>query len=283
MSLSFPRVRDACQNCHRRKIRCHLIPGNSSCQHCSSNGTACLFAPRARAGRPRRSNADTQRNVQWELAKCPGTQAERGYAAPMLVPMEENFGLQHYWTPDKALGDVTDINFASHDHSNINAPQLPLKTSPLSPTLQTNFDFLLPDEAAVDFDTILRLCSDLDRYCRAVREGVMASKDMEVLLKLLESTGATARSSTSEKASNALILAALYKVFDLCEAVIRDVLNGGTDIMDSLYRLKRLDVVLLQAKIALNRMGHEEASKKSSEIHHWIESIVKQQQYQDVW
>ena len=52
---SYPKVRGACEYCHRRKIRCILPLESGACHNCAATGTTCLFAPRAKAGRPRRN------------------------------------------------------------------------------------------------------------------------------------------------------------------------------------------------------------------------------------
>lgn len=53
-----PKIREACENCHRRKIRCIIAQGNTACVNCVHNGTACLFAPRSKPGRPRRESRE---------------------------------------------------------------------------------------------------------------------------------------------------------------------------------------------------------------------------------
>jgi len=58
---SYPKVRGACEYCHRRKIRCILPPESGSCHNCAATRTTCLFAPRAKAGRPRREHTQLQR------------------------------------------------------------------------------------------------------------------------------------------------------------------------------------------------------------------------------
>jgi Fungal Zn(2)-Cys(6) binuclear cluster domain len=47
------KVRAACEACHRRKIKCQPPAGGGVCQACEVNDRKCLFAPRAKAGRPR--------------------------------------------------------------------------------------------------------------------------------------------------------------------------------------------------------------------------------------
>lgn len=44
--------REACEECHRRKIRC--VSNNGACQYCVASGRACTFHPRSVMGRPRK-------------------------------------------------------------------------------------------------------------------------------------------------------------------------------------------------------------------------------------
>ncbi|KAF6798269.1 hypothetical protein CSOJ01_12701 [Colletotrichum sojae] len=46
-------LRDACDNCHRKKSRCHS-EGSGACVDCRQTGQACVFSPRRQMGRPRR-------------------------------------------------------------------------------------------------------------------------------------------------------------------------------------------------------------------------------------
>lgn len=46
-------VRNACDACHRRKIRCITARNGGPCHHCQSRGLSCYFLPRYRSGRPR--------------------------------------------------------------------------------------------------------------------------------------------------------------------------------------------------------------------------------------
>jgi hypothetical protein len=46
-------VRNACDACHKRKIRCIPSRNGGPCHHCHSRGLSCYFLPRYRSGRPR--------------------------------------------------------------------------------------------------------------------------------------------------------------------------------------------------------------------------------------
>ncbi|RMZ79131.1 hypothetical protein DV738_g3495, partial [Chaetothyriales sp. CBS 135597] len=49
---TLPRVRDACEECHSRKIKCHATIAGA-CRACQNNGRLCFFLPRNKSGRPK--------------------------------------------------------------------------------------------------------------------------------------------------------------------------------------------------------------------------------------
>ncbi|POR32682.1 Uncharacterized protein TPAR_07103 [Tolypocladium paradoxum] len=49
-------LRNACDYCHRRKMRC-TSAGGGACAYCRQNGQACTFSLRSHMGRPRRRSA----------------------------------------------------------------------------------------------------------------------------------------------------------------------------------------------------------------------------------
>lgn len=46
-------VRNACDACHKRKIRCIVSRSGGPCHNCKSRGLSCYFLPRYKSGRPR--------------------------------------------------------------------------------------------------------------------------------------------------------------------------------------------------------------------------------------
>lgn len=54
-------LREACDNCHRRKTRCPT-DGGGPCTNCRANGQVCTFNPRNRTGRPRVRPSRSKRN-----------------------------------------------------------------------------------------------------------------------------------------------------------------------------------------------------------------------------
>lgn len=47
-----PQVRNACEECHSRKIRCHST-SDGGCRACQNSGRLCFFLPRNKSGRPK--------------------------------------------------------------------------------------------------------------------------------------------------------------------------------------------------------------------------------------
>lgn len=164
--------------------------------------------------------------------------------------------------------------------------------TPSTSSTPPRFETFATTDESLDFDAALKLCSDLDRSYRALRDGQTQTSTQEVegIIRMVEYTCATARTATfsaaAEKASTALILAAIYKVFDVIETLVRqinDMCNSAQDALERLLRMKRMDIALLQAYMFLNQMGQTDAVKKISEIHTWMDSILQQQQYQMIW
>lgn len=151
------------------------------------------------------------------------------------------------------------------------------------------YDISTSANETLEFDAALKLCGDLDRSYRGLRDGQTGGAEVESILKTVEYACTTARmavsSASAERASTqALILAGMYKVFEICESLVRQMVNGNEGSrLDRLFRLKRLDFALLQGFMFLNHIGQVEAIKKISEIHTWITSILQQQEYQALW
>lgn len=52
-------LRDACDTCHRRKIRCPT-EAVGACSNCRKSGQVCVYSPRSEMGRPRRKRGEKQ-------------------------------------------------------------------------------------------------------------------------------------------------------------------------------------------------------------------------------
>jgi hypothetical protein len=229
----------------------------------------------------------------------------------MVAGEELQFGaimaFDNYWDPDEMtdmqeLGDVdffTDnitpqerrkppmaLNGAQQDTTHKDGA-LGLLTPSHSSTAQ--YDIFASEDESLDFDTALKLCGDLDRSYRTLRDRQVDAIEVKGIMKMVEYACTTARiaasSVSAEKASTALILAVVYKVLEICEILIRQIVDDGSkaDSLDRSFRLQRLDLALFQGFMFLNHTSQVDALKKVSELHTWISSIMQQQQYQSIW
>lgn len=186
-------------------------------------------------------------------------------------------GFDSYWDPGKMtdLQEMRSVDFLEqseetgreeHELQNMNEMLQPSITKQdsvlgiLTPSRSSTppcFDTSTTSGESLDFDAALKLCGDLDRSCRALREGQLSVDEVEGVIRMVEYTCATARmsalSALAEKASTALILAALYKVFDVCETMARQINDSSAlRALECLFRLKRLDLAILQAYMFLD-------------------------------
>ena len=309
MSSSLPKIRSACENCHKRKIRCNLSPGSGTCQNCSANGSFCYFAPRIKAGRPRLTD-----KVQHQLISHNDTSGhpyltegafKNTYNTSMLSDSSHSTPIPLF----QASRNIGERTLADELHTLV--PQNPVQTdqtqeqttsiqngsSTFSDRILTNsiFGDMVPTSTPLEtshfaapntssgFDLMLRSCEDLDHHCRFVEELNHRVDYMCVVLNGMESAcmvtmQVSSSLSISDGASVALISAAFYKIFELCQKIVSHVLSSLTSHeppLDTLVLLKRLDLMMLQAKIVLVRVIQPEAVETASQIHQWIDSFVK--------
>lgn len=157
-----------------------------------------------------------------------------------------------------------------------------------SSTPPPRYDIPTLADGSLEFDAALKLCGDLDRSYRGLRDGQAGMAELEGIMRTVEYACSTARisisSASGDKASTqALILAAMYKVFEICESLVRQIVGNEGDILDRLFRLQRLDLALLQGFMFIRHTGQVDALKRISDLHTWILSILQQQEYQKIW
>ncbi|KAN0099097.1 hypothetical protein V8E51_012872 [Hyaloscypha variabilis] len=332
MSLPYPRVRDACESCHRRKIRCRLLPGSPACQSCLTSGDSCLFAPRAKAGRPRRTHSEKlqRRQMSWLATEnnCSRTASDNRHVESnagtmaMLTADEMQFdavvAFDDYWGSEKMAGmkDLDSAEFLGHNptptkgggqimnmeefgdvdfHTYNSPPHEAGEASIVLNTVQHRTSTEIQEiqlytftsvAGILDFEAALKLCGNLDRSYGALRDGKSEAFEMRGIMELIEYTCATAASSSStEKASTALLLAAIYKVLEICEIIIQQTGDGCSkaDLWDCSFRLQRLDLALFQSFRLLKRMNQLDALKRVSELHACIGSTLQQELYRSMW
>lgn len=328
MPSTCPRVRNACENCHKKKIRCLLQPDREACQNCSASRSQCLFAPRVKTGRPRL--ARTASGPQQSPFQCddletllqlqnesphdfqdmslPGS----GQCDTTLVFKEQSnsnstLSMHGAREAESLAQQAVGLHNYSNDRGSIWAEHksqdslldpwtTPLTTAPETPSSTlSNMAITFPStpshlsenlEPGFDFSSYLQLCTNLDRQCHLLREANYSTTNLHDVLSTIGPACTTAiktisSTSASALASSALVLAGVYKVFQICETIIRHASSGTlgpqAQTLDHLLLLKILDLALLQGKDFLTRTGHGEAAKKAGHMHCCLEMLVKEQ------
>ena len=134
-----------------------------------------------------------------------------------------------------------------------------------------------------DFDFILKFCKDLEENCRLLKESPYHTLNLHNVISDTESSCALAMQasfylSKSDGASTSLLVAAVYKVFEICEILLSTTPapTSPDQSMDTLVLLKKVDLLLLHANIAATRLTQGEATKKACQLHYWAESLIQQ-------
>ena len=81
-------VRNACDACHKRKIRCIMSRSGGSCHNCKSRGLSCYFLPRYKSGRPRIREPPSYSTMDSSTVTSPGSMMTSSFwpAAEDTVP-----------------------------------------------------------------------------------------------------------------------------------------------------------------------------------------------------
>jgi len=169
------------------------------------------------------------------------------------------------------------------DRTDQGSLEMPTTLHSAAPPLQ---DMFASVTGSLDFDAALKLCGDLDRAHCTLRDRKLDAFGVKGVLKMVEYACTMAASSSSiEKASTALLLAAVYKLLEVCETLVKQIEDGSfnADVWECSFQLQRLDLALFQALHFLKRMNQVEALKKISELHTCIRSVLQQEQYQLIW
>jgi hypothetical protein len=230
----------------------------------------------------------------------------------MVAGEELQFGpimaLDNYWGPPEMtdMQELGDLDFLMHNTTPQERRKTPMALNgvqqdtthkdgalglltPSHSSTMAQYDIFASEDESLDFDTALKLCGDLDRSYRIIRDRQIDATEVKGIIKMVEYACTTARiaacSTSAEKASTALILAAVYKVLEICETLILQIVDDGSnaDSLDRSFRLQRLDLALFQGFMFLNHTSQADALKKVSELHTWIGSIMQQQQYRSIW
>ncbi|EME86738.1 uncharacterized protein MYCFIDRAFT_77440 [Pseudocercospora fijiensis CIRAD86] len=305
-----PKIRGACENCHRRKIRCIIAPGDSACVNCVHSGSACLFAPRSKPGRPRRVTSDKPSTQGPEPHDIQGSSSSNPQRSS---PEYDPHGIEHdlmqvadldaldveaawniCWTPDEAISlpDPNAFAYSMLSHSLPKTSAWPranmagVPAYPLSPPASLGPS---PSNESIDlddlgFESALQVCKKLDEYCQYIAHPVfMPSVEHEVfsVMARICTVAASKAPAASHCPAAALILAAILKVLELCGLIVAKLsrqppaspLGGGS--MESMFLLKKIDLLLLQTKVFLAQIEHHAGVQKAVELHRHIETTVQ--------
>jgi len=105
--------RNACDDCHRRKVACKVTTGSAICKQCVAAGKRCTFSPREPTGRPRkhtdsvgqRSESDTAVGALSDVTKYPDNMDDAmafqpWYASSLPLSYMKMDGGMETWAPN---------------------------------------------------------------------------------------------------------------------------------------------------------------------------------------
>lgn len=118
-----PQVRNACEECHSRKIKCHPTE-DGGCRSCQNNGRLCFFLPRNKSGRPkvgedgnkeaRQSNPGLGTTAAAAAAAMAEHAAMADAGGPPMSPLQP----QHSRTGSNFTHSPTNSSRSTSQHSN---------------------------------------------------------------------------------------------------------------------------------------------------------------------
>jgi Fungal Zn(2)-Cys(6) binuclear cluster domain len=91
-------IREACDHCHNKKLRCERVGGSSSCRKCAQNSLTCVYSPRHLSGirrsrkRPRSDISDlatrsgSDRGIQGQECPINAASVEAAACAGKMMP-----------------------------------------------------------------------------------------------------------------------------------------------------------------------------------------------------
>lgn len=305
-----PKIRGACENCHRRKIRCIIAPGDSACVNCMHGGTACLFAPRSKPGRPKgstsdknaaRSREEQEKTSSAQQLPSPEYDVRSIEQSPIAVPNMDSLDTESTymsWNTMEGLQTDQDPNAmaytAFHPHSfpessNFGNPGSfqNMAHFPLTPPASLRTTPFLEGSESDDlgFDSALQICKKLDECCHQIGNwSFLPSSSHEVftLVSKVCTALATRGIANGPCPATALFVAAMLRFLELCSLIVQQLSasplstsSASADHVEHLFLLKKIDLLLLQNKVFLAQASQAAAVQKAAELHHHIESIVQ--------
>lgn len=116
-----PQVRNACEECHSRKIKCHPTE-DGGCRSCQNTGRLCFFLPRNKSGRPKVGEDGTKETRQTNpglgktAAAAAAAMAEHAAIAEASAPMSPLM-LQQSRTGSNFTQSPTNSSRSTSQHS----------------------------------------------------------------------------------------------------------------------------------------------------------------------
>lgn len=290
-AASQPNVRNACEECHERKIRCQISPEGGCCQACESSGRQCFFLPRYKSGRPRRDNTSNPKNNV--PATNPSYQTlNLGIHSPLpsdkqATDMQMEMGsfdwqaaTAHLPMPQTPDLDRDYFDTFGDDNSFINSALDLGSGLPSSPS-PSDTDSKSDRPREERFASLLSQCVKLQQHSESMRdvasslgsESSASNVTLQFILRDIDSSCAAvlqifedplvnSASKPSDSALLALTIAIISQVFDLCDVLVHSMMPN-VQSLNTMFLLKRLECNMMQARMAMSQINRMEQSLSS--------------------
>ncbi|OKL56916.1 hypothetical protein UA08_07741 [Talaromyces atroroseus] len=284
------KVRAACEPCHRRKIKCQPPVDGGACQACETNGRKCLFAPRAKAGRPRISrNNDPepsayQRTIPDEQDDLHDMLNSDGMTGIALPPSLD-------WTD---MSNIEVTNFFNEDYSPLSLDHLDSRSEQLAANCNntkqgksvigvsgtvTSSDGSVDSQprslsserppAHDEFTTLLHVCTELQSmHLNITASGVPLRNQLQLMLQKLDTAGdvmidmigqiqipshVCASLPRTITALSTLIVTTLLRLLEVCDLLSQSTIPK-IQTLSQVRLLKRIDFNIAQVRTAVKQL-----------------------------
>lgn len=196
-----------------------------------------------------------------------------------------------HMNPFLNTGHPSSDSLNNHNNASNNALLTPaLSQAGLVPQMEFDWNDAATSSSQLDFDYALKLCTDLDRRCRLVKDpNTNCLLDAESHLQALDAVcvASIKTEPQSDSASRALVLAALHKALEVCEALVSALRSGARNsesiMLQQLLLLRRLDIVVTFGRVCFARLGQAMGQKLAEDIHKSIELLLRVDYGQWAW
>ena len=116
-------IREACDRCHHRKVRCNRNPSASDCVSCQYNGHSCTYSPRSKMGRPRATRSVSEHNIKdtsvpYHPDLVPDLSLQYAFSDPANDPDQAWLSpTETYHSFDMAAGQITTEKKSHFSHA----------------------------------------------------------------------------------------------------------------------------------------------------------------------